>query len=136
MIYRGPGFLAVVGFGSLPTSSPIQFDPRIIGSLRNRDNFLTGEGGRGWARSRIIQPQERLVLYKSFNTLWYTVPQLFRWESPELQNRNYVLPGLLALGNTYTQWSIIETSLHRVKGDFQPIRNQLSTDKVVSRKIP
>jgi hypothetical protein len=26
-------------------------------------------GGRGWARSRIIRPQESLVLYKSFNTL-------------------------------------------------------------------
>ncbi len=32
--------------------------------------MLTGDGGgRGWARSRIIRPQERLVPYKSFNTL-------------------------------------------------------------------
>jgi hypothetical protein len=27
-------------------------------------------GGRGWARSRIIRPQESLVLYNSFNILW------------------------------------------------------------------
>ncbi len=26
-------------------------------------------GGRGWGRSQIIQPQESIVLYKSFNTL-------------------------------------------------------------------
>jgi hypothetical protein len=29
-----------------------------------------GRRGRRWARSRIIKPQERLVLYKPFNTLW------------------------------------------------------------------
>jgi hypothetical protein len=28
-----------------------------------------GEGRRGWARSRIIRPQESLGLYRSFNTL-------------------------------------------------------------------
>jgi hypothetical protein len=27
-------------------------------------------GERGWARSQIIRPPERLTLYKSFNTLW------------------------------------------------------------------
>jgi hypothetical protein len=34
------------------------------------DNWLMVEGERGWARSRIIRPQENLILYKSFNTLW------------------------------------------------------------------
>ncbi len=38
--------------------------------LRKRDNFLTGEWERGQAWSRIIRPQESLVLYKSFNSLW------------------------------------------------------------------
>jgi hypothetical protein len=28
-----------------------------------------GEGGEGWAWSRIIRPQESLALYNSFNTL-------------------------------------------------------------------
>ncbi len=54
-----------------PHSFPISnLDRRHTGRLRKRDNLLKGEGGRGWARSRIIRPQESLVLYKSFNTLW------------------------------------------------------------------
>ncbi len=57
MIYRGPDFLAVIWCGSSPPPPP-------------RDTLLTGEGGRGWARSQIIRPQEILVLYRSFNTLW------------------------------------------------------------------
>ncbi len=34
---------------------------------------LTGRRvrGRGWERSRIIRPQESLVLHKSFNTRWF-----------------------------------------------------------------
>ncbi len=39
------------------------------GRLRKRDNLLTGEGVRGQAKSRIIRPQESLVLDESFNTL-------------------------------------------------------------------
>ncbi len=35
-------------------------------SLRKRDNLLPEEGGRGRPRSRIIRPQESLVLYESF----------------------------------------------------------------------
>ncbi len=31
---------------------------------------------KGWARSRIMRPQESLVLYKLFNTLWYR-PSLY-----------------------------------------------------------
>jgi hypothetical protein len=30
---------------------------------------VMGEGERGWAWSRIIRPQESLVICKSFNTL-------------------------------------------------------------------
>jgi hypothetical protein len=33
------------------------------------NSVLTREGGRGWARSRVIRPQESLALYKLFNTL-------------------------------------------------------------------
>ncbi len=29
-----------------------------------------GRGRKGWARSRILKPQVRLALYKSFSTLW------------------------------------------------------------------
>jgi len=56
MIYRGPGFLAVCLFLSLPTVSPVE---------------LTDErGGSGWARSHFREPRESLVLYKSFSNLW------------------------------------------------------------------
>ncbi len=69
MTYSGPGFLAVVWFGSPPTPPhPLpSVDRRHTGSLKKRDNLLTGYG---WGRSQIIRPQESLVLYKSFKTLW------------------------------------------------------------------
>ncbi len=74
IIYRGPSFLVVVWFGSMPALSPVsKLNRRHTGRLRKRDNLLTGEGG-GWesgrALSRIIRTEESLVLYKSFNTLW------------------------------------------------------------------
>ncbi len=43
--------------------------------------MLAGEGIRGWARSRIIRPQESLVLYKSFNTFWYGISYHERFSS-------------------------------------------------------
>jgi hypothetical protein len=70
---KGPGFLAVVWFGSSLTLSPLssvsKIKQRHTGKLRKRDNFLTGEEGMGWTRSRIIRPQDSLVIYKLFNTL-------------------------------------------------------------------
>jgi len=77
MIYRGPGFLAVVWFGSLPTpfSHPLslvsKLDWRNTGRLRKRDTLLTGEGGgyRGEG-GQIIRKWKGLVLYESINTLW------------------------------------------------------------------
>ncbi len=55
-----------------PYPSPgSKLDRRHTGRRRNRDNLLTVRGvGRVWARSQIIRPQEILVLYKSFHTLW------------------------------------------------------------------
>ncbi len=74
MIYRGPGFLAVVKFGSKPTPyppSPVsKLDRRHEGRLQMRGNLLMEEGGRGLAWSRIPRPQESLSLYKSFNPVW------------------------------------------------------------------
>ncbi len=61
MIYKGPGFLAVLGFGSSPTPSPVsKLDRRHKERPRKREKSLTGEGDKGVARS------ESLVLYKSF----------------------------------------------------------------------
>ncbi len=33
--------------------------------------LIDRRGRRGWARSQIIRTQESLILYKSFNTLWF-----------------------------------------------------------------
>ncbi len=73
IIYRGPGFLAVLWFGSSPTPSNPPL-PSVCWTgdtqgLRNRDNLLTEEGEGKGMRSQIIWLQESLVLYKSLNTL-------------------------------------------------------------------
>jgi hypothetical protein len=44
-----------------------KLDGQHVEKMRKRDNMLMGEGGR----SQIIGRRESLVLYKSFNTLWY-----------------------------------------------------------------
>ncbi len=72
MIYLGPGFLAVVWFGFSLTPSPLF--RQLVSSPFSQSSWtslLTGGRGRGWGRSQIIQQLESLVLYKSFNTLWY-----------------------------------------------------------------
>ncbi len=65
---EGQAFLAVVWFGSSPTLPPLlsKLDRRHAEWMRKKDNLLTGEGGRWWARSRIIRSQDSLALYKSF----------------------------------------------------------------------
>ncbi len=67
MIYGGPGFLAVLWFGSSPTPSPLssQYHRRQTAELRKIDNLLTGEGGAGVGKEPIMQWQESLVLNKS-----------------------------------------------------------------------
>ena len=74
--YRGPDFLAVVGFGSSPPPLPPPLSP--VNKLDGRHKWRLRETtcwreseGRGWTRSRIIRPRESLVLCKSFNTLCF-----------------------------------------------------------------
>jgi hypothetical protein len=65
MIFRRPGFLEVVWFGSSPALPPLpswKRDRQHTGKLRMMNNFLTGDEGKGWARRRIIWPQESLLL--------------------------------------------------------------------------
>ncbi len=73
MIYRGPGFLGLYDWllthPFTPLSSQYKFDRRHTGLLIKRQR-ADRRGGRGWARSQIIRPQESLVLFKSFITLW------------------------------------------------------------------
>ncbi len=71
VIYRGPGFLAVVWFGSAPTHFHPLFRQQVIFLSQfscvppyELNNGRGGEGeGRGWARSQIIRPRESLALY-------------------------------------------------------------------------
>ncbi len=76
MIYRGPGFLAAVWFGSSPTpylppSTVSKLDRRHTGRLRKRDNLLGGGGGGKKGFGRGAESYESLVLYKSFNNLCF-----------------------------------------------------------------
>jgi hypothetical protein len=74
MIYRGPGILAVVRLGSSPTPSPpaSQLDCRHTGRLRNRDNLLTGGGGRG------AESYDRKKAWSSINhSILYALYQRF-----------------------------------------------------------
>ncbi len=69
LIYRWPGFLAIVWFGSSPTPSPLPSSRCLSFSL-----FLCVAGwaywrGRGLGRSQIIWWQEGMLLNKLFNTL-------------------------------------------------------------------
>jgi hypothetical protein len=78
IIYRGPGFLVVVWFGSTPAPFLPPPTPFPSATCLSCSVFLFVIGraywGRGgWAWSRMMQPQEFLALYKSFNAL---CPQL------------------------------------------------------------
>jgi hypothetical protein len=70
MIHRGPGFLAVVWFGSSPSPPPSSVSKFSI-VLSLPVGLTDGEeGGKGVGRSQIIRWRESLVLYRSSNTLW------------------------------------------------------------------
>jgi hypothetical protein len=73
MIYRVPGFLVVVWFGSFPTPSPPPFPVNKIdwqhkGRLRKKDNLQTGEGG-GVGEIN-IWCNEIIALFLSDDVLW------------------------------------------------------------------
>jgi hypothetical protein len=64
MIYREPGFLAVVPFGSSPTPFRQQAVSLSQSSSLSPVELTEEEGGRGWGRSQIIRQRESLVLCK------------------------------------------------------------------------
>ncbi len=73
MNYRGPGFLAVIWFGSLPIPFPTSKLSLFL-SLK----CVAGQAywrEKGWARSQFIRPPESLSLYKSVKKctgiFWY-----------------------------------------------------------------
>ncbi len=56
---------------ALPLPTPLPSVSSWTGDTQERHNYWRERGeGRRWARRLILRPQESLVLYKSFNTLW------------------------------------------------------------------
>jgi hypothetical protein len=69
MISRGPGFLAVVGFGSFPNPSLFLNHQKVVSlsqsSCVSLAELTDRRGGRGWGRSQSIRRRESLILYYS-----------------------------------------------------------------------
>ncbi len=63
MIYRGPGFLAVVWFGFSPihslTLTRRKARPATHRKTEKERQVADGRGGRGWVRSRITRPARK-----------------------------------------------------------------------------
>ncbi len=76
MIFRGPGFLAVVCFGSSPTPSQLSQEARTATRRKSEKERQLADGrrGGGWGRNQIIWQRESLVLYKSMNHWSYYRP--------------------------------------------------------------
>jgi hypothetical protein len=96
MVNRGPGFLAIVRFGSLPTPNPLvsKIDRRRLGRRIKRDNLLTGEG-EGVGMEPNHTKEKSMVLYRSFSTLWV-------WRTPSDWLRRKVRPAGLSHGSFNT----------------------------------
>jgi hypothetical protein len=60
MIYRGPIFLVVVHARPRHLSPVSKLDRRHKGSLRKRDNLLTGEGGGGGGRGAELYDRKKV----------------------------------------------------------------------------
>jgi hypothetical protein len=113
MIYRGPGFLAVVWFGISPTpshtTSPVSKLSLFLSlPVCRRSSLLTEKGGRG--RSQIMGRRESLVLYKSFNTLWVPlrVPQSCQTNTRSDYTSRYILHSCRALKYSFLQTKLIQ----------------------------
>jgi hypothetical protein len=74
--YDGQAFLRSYDSTQRPSPSPPPISRQQVVSLSQSYcvSPITGDmrgGGGGRARNQIIRPRESLVLYKSFNTLWF-----------------------------------------------------------------
>ncbi len=78
---------------------------RHTGRLRKRDNLDNVRGGRRWERSQTIQRRKSLVIYKSFNTLWFYVSQLLL-----ARKHCEISPDMCAVRSGFHKWSSLTWS--------------------------
>jgi len=119
MIYRGPGFLAVVWFS--PSPQPIlppipsvsQLSLFLIDFMWVAGQAYWRERGGGGGKSQIMRRRESLVLYKSLSTLWSPPPHPLTLIPISLS--------LMVSGYNWsimhTQSAIIMTAFHSSRGD-------------------
>ncbi len=128
MIYRDPGFLAVVC--SAPWSHPT---PPLSACCLSFSVFFSvvgrsyWRGGPEWARSQIVRPQEWLALCKSFNTLSLTLSKgpimgtsLWQKVSPQsVYPSLWIRPSFLILARSSMIFRSLNIKIYRKGGQFQ-----------------
>jgi hypothetical protein len=72
MIYKGPGFLAVLNMAPLSPHLPSPVSKIESATHRKTEKERWERRAKEWVRSQIIRWRECLVLYKSFNNLWFS----------------------------------------------------------------
>ncbi len=109
MIYRGQAFSPSYHLATSSTGN-IQLH---TGRLRKIGNLLTGgKGGRGWGRTQIIGWRERLVFYKSFNTLWPPQQELVRYYYSYLYTSLPYRPSPLLSGKSLSAGNKASANMH------------------------
>ncbi len=110
MNYRGPGFLAVHDVAPPPTPLPSVSPTGDTVRLRKRGHLLPGREGGGYdkrAKSIKIRPQESLVLYKSFSTLWAKQFNIWTIGAKERSLRSTEFVAQRFLGNSSLCWRCV-----------------------------
>ncbi len=128
MIYRGPGFLAVVRFGSSPTLLPHLSSVSSTATHRKTEKEKTccqERGERGGRGAESYDRKKVLVLYKSFNTLWHrgTETGCYGWEVGKGGEGGY---GSYRYIGERVNWTYIKIAIfcmfHLSSGTSQPCR--------------
>ena len=81
LYYRGPGFLAVLCFGSFLPSTASKLSLFLSLSVCRRSSCFDEREGRGWTRSQIKRRRDSLVLYNRsilFSPHYHRYSQVFK----------------------------------------------------------
>ncbi len=91
MIYRGPGFLGVLWFGSYTTPSTLsrqEARPATQEDWERETTCWQEKGGRGWWRNPSVWRRQSLVLYYTLNTLCIHIIFSWPWKDERDLTRN------------------------------------------------